>query len=125
MATLIKNYIGGEWASAGTMEATPVYNPSRGEVIAQVPAGGTEEVNQAVAAARAAFPAWSEIPVVEPARILFRYKHLLEENFESVARGSIAGFASGRTGRPGRLSWRRIKCRPWRQRSSRSPVASS
>jgi len=87
MATLIKNYIGGEWASAGTMEATPVYNPSRGEVIAQVPAGGTEEVNQAVAAARAAFPAWSEIPVVERARILFRYKHLLEENFESLARG--------------------------------------
>src|SRR5947208_4745005 len=87
MATLIKNYIGGEWASAGTMEATPVYNPSRGEVIAQVPAGGTEEVNQAVAAARAAFPAWSEIPVVERARILFRYKQLLEENFESLARG--------------------------------------
>ena len=61
MATLIKNYIGGEWASAGTMEATPVYNPSRGEVIAQVPAGGTEEVNQAVAAARAA-RAWRVAP---------------------------------------------------------------
>jgi len=87
MATLIKNYIGGEWASGWTMEATPVYNPSRGEVIAQVPAGSADEVNQAVAAARAAFPAWAEVPAVERARILFRYKQLLEENFESLARG--------------------------------------
>ena len=103
MAMLIKNYIGGDWMPARTMEATPVYNPSRGEVIAEVPAGGTEEVNQAVAAARAAFPAWSEIPVVERARA-----QEAAEDEDVVDQGGAGGL--GR--RLGHRSNRRRSCRP-------------
>jgi malonate-semialdehyde dehydrogenase (acetylating)/methylmalonate-semialdehyde dehydrogenase len=87
MATLVQNLIGGDRANSSTQGTTPVYNPSRGEVIAEIPAGSAEDVNQAVAAARGAFGRWADTPAVERARILFRYKHLLEENFESLARG--------------------------------------
>src|SRR5262245_17532890 len=65
---------------------TPVYNPSRGEVIAQAPDSDAQTVDQAVQAAKSVFPAWAETPVVERARILFRFVHLLEENFDALAR---------------------------------------
>jgi malonate-semialdehyde dehydrogenase (acetylating)/methylmalonate-semialdehyde dehydrogenase len=68
---------------------TPVFNPSRGEAIAQVPACEGDDVERAVQAARAALPGWAETPPNERTRILFRYRQLLEESFESLARQVI------------------------------------
>jgi len=78
-------FINGEWV-APKLPATPVYNPSTGEVIAECPAGGPAEVNAAVAAAHAAFPGWSDTPVVERARVFFRYRQLVEQNFDLLCR---------------------------------------
>jgi malonate-semialdehyde dehydrogenase (acetylating)/methylmalonate-semialdehyde dehydrogenase len=78
-------YINGEWLQP-KIASTPVYNPSTGDVIAECPAGGAEEVNAAVAAAQAAFPAWRDTPVVERARVFFRYRELVEKNFEQLCR---------------------------------------
>lgn len=78
-------FIGGEWVQP-RLAGTPVFNPSVGEVIAECPAGTTAEVNAAVDAAQAAFPAWMQTPVVERVRILARFKLLLEENFEAIVR---------------------------------------
>lgn len=75
-------YIGGEWLDQKGLASTPVHNPSTGEIIAECPAGGTAEVAAAVAAASAAFPAWRETPPVERARVFFRYRQLVEDNFE-------------------------------------------
>jgi malonate-semialdehyde dehydrogenase (acetylating)/methylmalonate-semialdehyde dehydrogenase len=76
------HFLAGEWrAIAG---GTPVFNPSTGEVIAECPAGGVEEVNAAVAAAAEAFPAWRDTPVVERSRVMFRYRQLVEENFDRL-----------------------------------------
>ncbi|HKX29590.1 MAG TPA: CoA-acylating methylmalonate-semialdehyde dehydrogenase [Blastocatellia bacterium] len=86
MSTICHNFIGGEPIAVNTSNYTPVYNPSRGEVIAQTPDSDARAVEQAVQAARNAFPAWAETPAVERARILFRFVHLLEANFESLAR---------------------------------------
>ena len=86
MSSLCAHLIAGKAVAADATGATPVYNPSRGEVIAQAPAGTAAEVGQAVEAARKALPGWAETPVVERARILFRYKALLEEQFENLAR---------------------------------------
>ena len=86
MSSLCAHLIAGKAVAADATGATPVYNPSRGEVIAQAPAGTAAEVGHAVGAARKALPGWAETPVVERARILFRYKALLEEQFESLAR---------------------------------------
>jgi malonate-semialdehyde dehydrogenase (acetylating)/methylmalonate-semialdehyde dehydrogenase len=77
------NFIGGEWQlPAGA--TTPVFNPSTGDVIAECPAGGAAETNAAVEAASAAFPAWRETPPVERARVFFRYRHLIEANFDKL-----------------------------------------
>lgn len=87
MAAACMNYIGGKPVAALAAETTPVFNPSQGEVIAQVPACRGEDVDRAVENARAALPRWMDTPPGDRARILFRYKQLLEDNFESLARG--------------------------------------
>ncbi len=79
-------FIGGHWTGADGTATEPVYNPSDGSVIAKTPMCGAAEVDAAVRAAREALPSWSDTPVVDRARILFRYVHLLEENFEALSR---------------------------------------
>src|SRR5580765_6516331 len=79
-------YIGGEWSEINSVATSPVFNPSTGEVIAETPMGNAAHVDAAVQAAAAAFPAWMETPPVERARIFFKFKMLLEENFEDLVR---------------------------------------
>jgi malonate-semialdehyde dehydrogenase (acetylating) / methylmalonate-semialdehyde dehydrogenase len=79
-------FVNGEWQELRNVETSPVHNPSTGEVIALTPMCTAAHVNDAVQAAAAAFPAWWETPPVERARVLFRFKMLLEENFEDMAR---------------------------------------
>src|SRR5262250_1816405 len=79
-------FTGGEWLETNGVPTSPVFNPSTGEQIAETPMCGAKEVDAAVQAAAAAFPAWSETPPTERARVLFRFKMLLEENFEEIVR---------------------------------------
>ncbi|MDX1556730.1 MAG: CoA-acylating methylmalonate-semialdehyde dehydrogenase, partial [Xanthomonadales bacterium] len=62
-----------------------VFNPATGQVQAKVPLATTEEVNQAVAAAKKAFPAWAITPPIKRARCMFRLKALLEEHADELA----------------------------------------
>jgi malonate-semialdehyde dehydrogenase (acetylating)/methylmalonate-semialdehyde dehydrogenase len=68
--------------SADTIEIT---NPATGEPLGRVPLSGAREVDQAVAAAQAAYGKWRETPPVVRARYLFKLKYLLEEHFEELA----------------------------------------
>ena len=77
-------FISGQWRELPHLETSPVYNPSRGEIIAEVPQCGDELVNEAVEAAAAAFPSWRDTPPVERARLFFRYRQLVEENFDRI-----------------------------------------
>jgi len=79
--TSCPNFIAGEWITPKG-GSTPVFNPSTGDVIAECPAGGAAEVNAAVEAAQAAFPAWRDTPPVERARLFFRFRQLVEQNFD-------------------------------------------
>src|SRR5438067_2825185 len=79
-------FIAGEWQDANGTATTPVCNPSTGDVIAETPLCGPKEVDAAVQAAAAAFPEWMETPPVERARIFFKFRMLLEENFEDLVR---------------------------------------
>jgi malonate-semialdehyde dehydrogenase (acetylating) / methylmalonate-semialdehyde dehydrogenase len=63
----------------------PVRDKATREVIGEVPVATREEVARAVEAARAAFDSWSHVPVVERARVLFRYADALERNKEELA----------------------------------------
>jgi len=85
MATTLHNYIGGEWVAAHRAETLELTNPATGESLGRVPLSGAREVNEAVAAAQAAFLKWREVPPVVRARYLFKLKFLLEQHFEDIA----------------------------------------
>jgi len=63
---------------AGGGRFLDVVNPSTGAVISRVPLGGAAEVDQAVAAAQRAHPAWAATPIKERVQVFYRYKTLLE-----------------------------------------------
>jgi malonate-semialdehyde dehydrogenase (acetylating)/methylmalonate-semialdehyde dehydrogenase len=76
----------GRWAQSASLRRTDVYNPSIGEVIATVPLASAAEVDQIVQSAAEALPSWSATPVVDRCRLLFRFRELLSQRFEEVAR---------------------------------------
>ncbi|MGL5017617.1 MAG: CoA-acylating methylmalonate-semialdehyde dehydrogenase, partial [Luteolibacter sp.] len=80
-------YIGGKWVNPANKTGSPVFNPSRGSVIASVPMCGAAEVDLAVASAKAAFPDWRDTPPNERAQVLFRAKILLDDAFEELCLG--------------------------------------
>jgi len=75
---------GGHVAGVGQRRADG-YNPSSGEVVTSIPLACKEDVDTAVAAARAAFPAWSELAPLKRARVLFKFKALLDEHVDELA----------------------------------------
>lgn len=75
-----------EWSTPRTPTTSPVYNPSTGEPIAQVPMCGADVVDAAVESCARAARDWAETPPVDRARVLFRYKMILEREFENLAR---------------------------------------
>src|SRR6516162_7927934 len=75
----------GKWTGGKTKRTGDVYNPSTGKVIARVPLCDAAETGEVVETAAAALPAWSETPVVERARLMFRFRALLEQHFEKLA----------------------------------------
>ena len=80
-------WINGEQVESTTGEWRDVLNPAkRGQVITRVPASGTEDVNRAVAAAKAAFPAWKATHFTERARALARIADELEARADDFAR---------------------------------------
>ena len=83
---MIANLFGAEWRSPDVARSLPIYNPATGEVIGQVPLSGATEVDAAVQAAVAAYRSWSRTAVMERVRLMFRFKALLEEHFEDLAR---------------------------------------
>jgi len=85
-AEILRNFVDGRWVESRAREFLDVYNPARGEVIARTPLSTGEDLDQAVAAARKAFPGWRDTPAVVRARALFRFRDLLEQNFEALAR---------------------------------------
>lgn len=80
------NYIDGKWAVSSGSTRIPVINPANDEMIAEVVAGTAADVDAAVAAARAAFPAWSATPVGQRADYLTAIAGKLAERSEDLAR---------------------------------------
>jgi malonate-semialdehyde dehydrogenase (acetylating) / methylmalonate-semialdehyde dehydrogenase len=82
----LKHYIGGAWVASASPRALDVLNPATARPFARVPLATADEVDRAVQAAQAAYPAWRETPPLVRARYLFRLKELLEQHFEDLAR---------------------------------------
>ena len=82
----IPNFIGGAWTPATGSDSLRVTDPATSETLGHAPLSSRDDVDRAVRAAAAAFPAWRATPAVERARVLFRLKALLEEHRPELAR---------------------------------------
>ena len=82
--TAIGHYIDGRM-QAGAGNSAPSYNPATGAVIGAVALASVQDVDLAVKAAEAAFPAWSQTPPLKRARVMFRFKQLIERDMDKLA----------------------------------------
>ncbi|MGE5603297.1 MAG: CoA-acylating methylmalonate-semialdehyde dehydrogenase [Nitrososphaerales archaeon] len=80
----LKYCAGGEWLESKSGRYMDCYDPSTGEIIARTPQCTAEEVESAVAAAKAAFPGWSNTPPNARVQVLFRMKALLDKHLEEL-----------------------------------------
>ena len=81
----LHHYVNGQPFEGRSGRYTEGYNPATGEVINRVALASAEDVETAVAAASAAFDAWSETPALKRARILFNFKALLDRHQDELA----------------------------------------
>ncbi len=83
---IISHWISGRAVKVLPEQTGPVFNPATGEVIARVPRGGAIEIEAAVVAARRAFPAWRDLPLIARSQIFFNYRELVWKHREEMAR---------------------------------------
>ncbi len=84
--SLLSNYTAGRWETPSSSRVLDIHNPATGETLGGVPLSSRDDVDRAVQAAAAAFDGWRRTPPTERIQYLFKLKHLLEEEFEDIAR---------------------------------------
>jgi malonate-semialdehyde dehydrogenase (acetylating) / methylmalonate-semialdehyde dehydrogenase len=92
---LAANYIAGDWLRSRSTTSVDVTNPATSEVVASLALAEQEDVAAAVSAASAAFPAWRRTPPQERIQYLFRFKQLLQDHADEIAR--ITTIENGKT----------------------------
>ena len=80
-----KMLIGGHWRESATGETLPSPDPATGQTLATFPAGGKADADEAVAAARRAFPAWKKVTPYDRGRLLQKAAGLIEKHVEELA----------------------------------------
>src|SRR6478752_699987 len=83
-STTYKNFISGEWVDAASGETFESTSPANGETIGVFPKSGADDVDRAVAAAKAAYEDWRLVPAPKRGEILFRFAQLLAEHKDDV-----------------------------------------
>ncbi len=81
----VQNYINGQFVNASSARTLPVISPIDGNQLSTVPMSTAKDLDEAVKAARAAFPAWSKTPIKERVQVFFRYKYLLEKHLKELS----------------------------------------
>jgi malonate-semialdehyde dehydrogenase (acetylating) / methylmalonate-semialdehyde dehydrogenase len=81
----VQNYINGKFTDASSTNKLDVISPLDGSLLSTVPLSTPKDLDDAVKAAKAAFPAWSKMPIKERVQVFFRYKYLLEKNLKEIA----------------------------------------
>jgi betaine-aldehyde dehydrogenase len=82
-------YIGGKWVDAASKKTYKAINPATEEEVAEIPLGGKEDVDKAVAAAKQAFPLWSCKPQMERSRVLMQMAELQRKFAEELTKWEI------------------------------------
>ena len=91
----VLNYVDGGWRKSNTTQFFDVTNPATNEIIARTPVSTKADLDSAVHAAAAAFPAWRRTPPGERIQYLFKLKYLLDEHIDELAR--IITLENGKT----------------------------
>ena len=86
----IENFIGGQFAASQSGRTQDVTNPATGAVTGKVALSSAGDVNAAVAAAHAAFPAWADTPPLRRARVMFKFLALLNQHRDALAHAITA-----------------------------------
>ena len=81
----LQNYIGGELCAACSGEYLDNYEPATGAVYSRIPASGAADINDAVSAARAAFPGWANMAAADRGAYMLRVAELVRNNHERLA----------------------------------------
>jgi malonate-semialdehyde dehydrogenase (acetylating)/methylmalonate-semialdehyde dehydrogenase len=84
--SIIPHYINGQRAAGSASRAQDVFNPASGAVSGRVALANAADVNAAVAAAQAAFPAWADTPPIRRARVMFKFLELVNQHKDELAR---------------------------------------
>lgn len=84
-ASIVQNYINGEWSTPNAESYLEVINPATIEVLSKVPLSPATEIDRAANAAQTAFSTWRRTPATERVQYLFKLKALLEDHFEDIA----------------------------------------
>ena len=82
---LVQNYINGKFVNDSSPRSLDVISPIDGNLLSKVPMSTAADLDAAVKAAKAAFPAWSKTPIKERVQVFFRYKYLLEKHSMELA----------------------------------------
>jgi malonate-semialdehyde dehydrogenase (acetylating) / methylmalonate-semialdehyde dehydrogenase len=91
----VQNFIDGQFVTSSGDAKMEVISPLDGNLLSTVPLSGAKDLNDAVGAAKKAFPSWSKTPIKDRVQVFFRYKYLLEKNIESLA--SLVSEENGKT----------------------------
>jgi malonate-semialdehyde dehydrogenase (acetylating)/methylmalonate-semialdehyde dehydrogenase len=81
----IRNFINGNFKPVSSTRTLIITSPTDGTPLAEMPCSSAADLDEAVNAAKAAFPAWSKMPIKERVQVFFRYKYLLEKNLQELA----------------------------------------
>ncbi len=81
----VQNYINGTFVDPSSARTLDVISPLDGNLLSKVPMSTSKDLDNAVKAAKAAFPKWSHTPIKERVQVFFKYKYLLEKNLPELA----------------------------------------
>ena len=82
----IEHFIGGKKFTGNSQRVSKVFNPATGEQSASVKLASTSDVNKAVESAQKAFEGWANKPPLQRARVMFKFKELIEKNSDELTK---------------------------------------
>ncbi|HBE41577.1 MAG TPA: methylmalonate-semialdehyde dehydrogenase (CoA acylating), partial [Bacteroidales bacterium] len=85
MTRVLKNYINGSWCESRNSKLRDVINPATGQILASVPAGSGEDINDAAESAHKAWSGWRNTPATQRVQYLFRMKQIIEAHLDEIA----------------------------------------
>ena len=83
---IIEHFVNGKNFLGDSKRSSKVFNPATGEQSAEVKLASTKDMNKAIEAAKNAFTSWSKKPPLQRARVMFKFKEIIEKNFEELTK---------------------------------------